>query len=492
MKYFFVVCLGCLILASIFTQMMAPESKSDKPIVYWVTDPNPARELQIQTCSEWQKKNNIPEFEAKVDTANMDKSKVIIQAVSGVASDVIDHAGGSAMRFYHEINFLEDLTDAGLKLGFDPSKTYKAIIPEITIDGRQYVFPCNVTAPLFWINKATFKKYGVELPPKRWTLEQFEELGKKFVEAGNKGRPRKDVFFADGSKTAIWYRSLGLDIYNETLSACIMDDPRYVKILRLEYKWTYDDHLLPSEADRQSFSTESGYGGSSLQLFNNGNYGMIFSGRYALIQMRKFGAMELTVVEPPHGGYPNTFTTTRAAGVYKAGKHKDLATYFIAYLASEDYNMNIVHDGDALPPNPEFTKSEEFLRPKDYPNEWGCHEMFTQAMDEIAIVNSASPFILQDVANRIISNYEKSYMSKICSAEEAAARTQKEVNNEIQLNLKDYPKMRPLYEERVALQKKIDEYRKAGKKVPLEWISNPFFRRYYVDMGWAETKAESK
>ena len=32
----------------------------------------------------------------------------------------------------------------------------------------------------------------------------------------------------------------------------------------------------------------------------------------------------------------------------------------------------------------------------------------------------------------------------------------------------------------------IDERRAKGQRVPLQWISNPFYRRYYQHMGWIE------
>jgi ABC-type glycerol-3-phosphate transport system substrate-binding protein len=168
------------------------------------------------------------------------------------------------------------------------------------------------------------------------------------------------------------WRSLGLSQYNETLTACTLDDPRTVRVLRLIYKWTYEDHIIPTLAERDSFATDAGYGGSTIQLFNSGNYALFPCCRYGLIQLRNFQKsrrekgqprLELAVVEPPHGGFPNASTGTRASAVYKGGRHQDLAKYFLAYLASEDYNLNIVRDSDALPPNPKYTRTEAYRRP---------------------------------------------------------------------------------------------------------------------------------
>jgi len=339
---------------------------------------------------------------------------------------------------------------------------------------------------LYWVNKDTFEKYDQPVPPRRWDFETFEKMGKAFVDAANKPGERRTVFYANGMPTDTMRRSLGLSTFNETLTACTLNDPRNVTVLKTLHKWTYDDHILPSAADQASFATESGYGGATLQLFNNGNYAMFRMGRYALIQLREFGALNLSVSEPPHGGFPNTSTGTRAGAVYIASKHKDLAKYFLAYLAGEDYNMQIVRDADALPPNPKYTVIDEFLRPKDYPNEWGCHEVFSEAADEIAIGGDYSPFVVPNTVSRIHTEATEAFMSDIATAEDASKIAADQIDDEIKRSLEENPKLRPLYEKLTKNQEKIDQLRADGRKVPLELIENPFHRRYYVFKGWAE------
>lgn len=561
MKYIFCSCLIVLIAASVVTALMSPEAQTSVPVLYWVTDPNPARTLQVETFHEWLDKHNYPRFELRVDTANASPSKMLIQGVSGVGSDIIGHCGGMRMRYFQKVGLLTDVTEWAQALGFGPSCTYQAMAPEITVEGRQYAFPCNVYAHMLWVNKGTFRRYGVPLPPQRWTFEEFEALGSMFVQAANQGNSRRTAFFANGANTRAWRRSLGLDVYNETLTRCILDDERAVRVLKLVHQWTYVDHILPSAADREAFATEAGYGGSTFQLFNSGNYAMVWCGRYALIQFREFGGLELAVSEPPHGGYPVTSTGTRAAAVYRGGRHRELGKYFLAFLASEDYNMNIVRDADALPPNPKYTEIDAYLRPlpllpdlqrifgydesesdrvaafadafyavtdtvdRDVPldvrslpappcpkgmsseeyeanleqfrndyesmlptyrNEWGCHEVFSKAAKSIAIPSSSSPFVLESVAWRHISQVEEAFMADRCSAEEAAKLMAERVNAEVERTLVENPKLRARHDELTRRQAEIDAYRRDGRPVPLEWVLNPFYRRYYKDMGWSE------
>jgi multiple sugar transport system substrate-binding protein len=571
MKYLFCSILAVLVVASIITYRMTPGVTGDVPMLYWVTDPNPARTLQVSTFQSWLKKNNYPRFDLAVDTANMTADKVLIQAVSGVCADIIGHTGGDNMRLRQAVGILEDVTDWARELGFGTDKTYPAMQPELTVAGRQYAFPCNVYAHMLWVNEETFEKHGLPQPPKRWTFQDFEDMGRKFVAAANEpGQPRM-YFFVDSLDITQMVRSLGLSRYNETMTRCSLDDPRMVEVLKLNYKWTYEDHIIPSRADRESFATNSGYGGATAQLFNSGNYAMYRSGRYALIQLREFslerrkdgkGPLRLRASEPPHGGFPNTSTGTRAAAVYKGGKHKDLAKYFLAYLASEAYNMNIVRDADALPPNPAFTTIAAYRQPlpllpdlseffdyskeekaklqafsqtfyavtdtyprdqeldakrfpappkpasmtqtdyeealakfrarynlllENYQEEWDCHEAFAEAMHDIAIPGSSSPFVLNAVAQRLVNEAVEGYMSdKIESAEATAQLMAETVNEEIVRTLEEDPSLAKQYDRLCKTQEQIDEYRAAGKKIPLTWITNPFYRTYYVAQGWAE------
>ena len=43
--------------------------------------------------------------------------------------------------------------------------------------------------------------------------------------------------------------------------------------------------------------------------------------------------------------------------------------------------------------------------------------------------------------------------------------------------------MMKAWEEDWALQQKIDAFKKEGKKIPVEWIKNPFYVKYYRDRG---------
>ena len=484
MKKLFLTALVLLLAASAGTYFTQPQAQSRVPVLHWITGTNPERVRDAVLFHDWLRENGHvtgdgrPIMELRLDTANRNVQKQIIQGVSGVGGDLMDLVGGGQLRYFHEMGLLEDVTEEADRMGFDTSRTFDAVVPDITIDGRQYMFPCNISAHLLWTNKDTFARYNQPLPPRRWTFETFEEMGRRFVEAANPPGEHQTVFYLSHLETRTVYRSLGLSAFNETLTRCTFDDPRFAEALATLYRWTYDYGILPSAADKESFSTEAGFGGAIVQLFNSGNYAMFPMGRYALVQLREFGDLDLGLVEPPYGQFPNTRLMCRGAVIYAGGDHRDLAAYFLEFLASESYNMRVVENADALPPNPVYTRTEAFRRPPDPPEEWGCHEPFAWAAEPIAIGGVYSPFVSEQTVRRAEDDALQVVMSELYSPEEAGRRAAERVNDEIQRNLHENPKLQPRYEELLKRQREIDALRAAGRPVPPDWIRNPFLKRY--------------
>jgi len=495
MKYLFLAIAVVLVVLAVGTYLSFPDVRTDRPVVYWVTDRNPAREQQVEIFHEWLKKNGHvdkdgnPVVELRLDVANRDPAKQIIQSVSGVGGDIMDVFNGQGMRLFQEMSIIQDVTDYATKYGFGMSQTYAALEPELLRDGRQYAFPCNVTALMYWVNVDVFEKYDMQLPPQRWDFETFERMAIEFRQKANPEgtRPSERKFFCNNVNPTLMHRSLGLSVFNETLTACDLDDERYARTLELQYKWIYDDNILPTPDDIDAFATQEGYGGSTMALFGRGNFALVSGGRYFLIRFRDFENLgELRVVEPPHGGFPNTSIGTRAATLYTGSDHPDLAALFMAYLASEDYNMHVVHDADALPPNPKYTRLPAFAEPAKYPNEKHAHRPFADAATSIAIGAVYSPFILRTKVNERIRFYSQDFTARRITAAQAGALTAEQIDQRIADNLRRKTHLQAEYDRRVAIQKQIDERLAAGQKVPAAWINNVFYRRYYAEQGMLE------
>jgi len=541
MKYLFLVIAVLLGLAGAGTYLSFPDMASPLPVLYWTTGPNPTRVRTTQLFHEWLIEQGhgqrhelttmaeldrfrgrgwtgeqrraivagnpdgkkvwaagttqadlplsviVPAFELRIDRATNDMRKRVIQGVSGVASTILP-TGGPNLHYMVQIGMIADMTEQARELGFTPEETYPALEPIMMVDGRQYAFPSNVSTLSYLVNKDVFREVGMDPPPQRWTVEQFERIGKELVARANPPGQRQEVYVAD-RMPAFWYRTFGVSTFNETLTHCTLDDPRVVRSLELEYKWTFVDHLLPSAAEISSFEVEGGMQGGLFQLIHDGHLAMFNTGRWALIEMRRMGGdVKLGFAEPPNDGVPCSLMTGHAIGVYEASPHKDLGAMFLAYLASDSYSRRVMRIADSLPPRPDIVELAEFKRPAAHPNEWTEHESLHHAFARDARENgiswSISPFVSVEQAHSEVWAMRGAVMSRVLSPEEAAAKAAQRVNREIRRSIEDNPSLRKLYDERRAIQEKIDQRRANGQAVPLEWIDNPYYRELYRRRGW--------
>jgi multiple sugar transport system substrate-binding protein len=358
------------------------------------------------------------------------------------------------------------------------------------VDGRQYTFPRNIVATMLWANRDVFAQYGIALPPRRWTIEEFDRIGREFVEAANPPERRDRVYFINHVPRLALRRSLGVDIFNETLTRCTLDDPRNVEMMRYLRKWVIEDKLVPTREAEQAFAADASGFRLRVSLFARGQYAMLSLGRWALILMRELPPVNLAVVEPFHGGFPNVDLAVGGVGVYAGSPHPEIAASFLGFLTSEAFNMTVVRSGDSLPPLPDYALTEEFKHPPDHPNEWGVHEVFAESALTIGLGQPRSPYVLPSVFSRIEGNAYDSLVADRISPEASAKQAAGRINHEIQISLESNPALRPAYEHGLALQRKIEAARAAGEPVPESWLLNPFHRAYYRAQGWLAESTE--
>lgn len=484
MKFVFAGIFAVLCLATAGDYISRPGVLTHKPVLYWITDVSEASVKDIDEFHRWLKRNDYPDFEVRLDSSASDVSKKLMQGVSGVGADIINLARDEPW-LLSSTGMLEDLTPYAQKHGFTPDATWEANEPTIVIDGKQIGFPRSVTIQAFFINVDLFRKLDLPLPPETWTLEKFESIGKEFVKAANPPGERQEVFFADIVNMQTIRRSMGLSVYNETMTRSNLDDPRAARAFELLYKWTYVDKILPSQAD-MDFYAGSGTTTARGQLFQQGKYALLTGGRYALVQMRESGIkMQLEAREAPHDHFRNALLGSGSTAIYLNSKHKELAAYLFEYFTSEEHNLLVARNADAIPPVPKYTETEEFLRPEEWPNEWPVHPFFADRVRTLAIGTSVSPFVLPTTGNRIERQVKQAMLSDVYTAEEACRIGAAEVNRQIEQNIDADPALRREYDRLVKVQKEIEHLREAGELVPLDMITNPFYRKYYVFRGWS-------
>jgi ABC-type glycerol-3-phosphate transport system substrate-binding protein len=493
MKVFFPTCLAVLAALSALLYWTLPERQGRLPVLYWVTQNDPVKRETIALFRDWLVAQGLPPVEVLIDNASQQKTgttgepKALIQGVSGMGGDLLD-VYLNQMELFQATGMLMDVTNIAPRQGFGPDVTYPAIRTDLVLEGRQYGFPRNVDVTMCWVNRDTFARYGLPEPPARWTMDEFEERGRRFVAAANPPGSRKRVFFLNRVWPPTLRRGLGLSTYNETGTRCTLDDPRNVEVLKRIYRWTVEERLIPTVQEQEALAADASGWDSSFSLFATGRFAMIYEGLWALIRLRPKGDFQLSAVEPFSGDFPNTEIGCGVVSVYAGSKHPELALQFLRFLASEPFNLLVARSGDSLPVLPRYAKADDY-HPHDHPGEWAAKDAFAKAGREIGIAASKSPFVLPSIVFRSDNEAIEAMLAGRMTPEEAAHAAASRVNTEIALRVQQDPTLRQRFKERMKIQQQIEARRAAGRPVPAAWISDPFHLAYYRAHGWLETEA---
>lgn len=489
MKLFFAACIVALSLGSALLYWTLPGKQSELPVIYWITQDDHNKQEIVTVFREWLRDEGLPDVDLRIDNTNQDATKKLVQGVSGVGADLMD-LYNFQQDLFPATGMLLDVTEEGKRLGFSADDTYPALRDEIVHGGRQYSFPRNTGVSLYWVNVGTFKKLGVPVPPFRWNSDEFEEIGRKFVAAANPPGTRQRAYFVNGVSRDVMRRGLGLANFNETGTFCTLDDPRNVAVMERVRRWQLEDRLMPTKEEDAAMAADISGAGSMFSHFDSGRYGMIYVGHWGFIMVRPRGTFELAAAEHPQDGFPNSEMGGGSVGVYAGSKHREHAVRFLQYLGSDHFNRLIVRQADSLAPLPRYAQTEEFLRPAGRENEWPVHQAFGRATAETGITVSKSPFVLQSVVYRLeLETFESMIAGRLTPAE-AAKQMGERINAEIQQAIRRNDRLRELYEERVATQRRIEAKRAAGEPVPVAWITDAFHRAYYQAQGWLEPEAQ--
>ena len=487
MRRLFCILLILLVLASLATWCMRRET-SERPVIVWTAGLSQDRVEQVAAFHKWMRANGYVDekgellFTVKLETAS--NQSTLIQAVSGMAGDLIDHV---PVKRFAPMGVLEDITDFARENGLDPAHNYAAAGDLLMYDGKQYAYPCNLAVRGLLCNVDLFRKYGMEPPPEAWTPEEFEAYGLEFIRRANAGRARQEVFFAGAMPGIILplARSMGGDLFNETLTAPALNTEPFEKALTLYQRWVTGLHLIPDAAEIASESTDaSSVNSEATPQLVSGRYAMITTGRYVNMDLRRFksGPVTLSFSQFPEYGFRNLVLTSRNTAIYKGSKYKEYAKIFLLFLASREYNDLIIRDSDGLPPNPEWAvDNPEYHTPPGREYEGNLHTNELKWAQTVALPESFSPYYpLAD--DRIDYAYER-VAGGLSTPAEALALANRSIAHSIRETVNGTASLRERYARDCELQKKIDECKDSGRKIPAEWIRNPFHLSYYRERG---------
>lgn len=493
MKKLFLIVFLTLGTASALLKWTEPDRGSSVPVLYWITQDDSTKRETIKRFDQWLRDNDLPLCEVRIDNVNQDATKKLAQGLAGVGADLMDIYSTQLEQFANS-GMLLDVTEPAKRLGYSPSATYPALRSDLIIGGRQYGFPRNTGGAMIWINRETFAAHDIEEPDFLWNWDEFERIGKEFVDSANPPGVRQRSYFVQVVPVLLLRRGLGLSVFNETMTRCTLDDPRNAEVMRRFKRWTNDLHLVPTLAEKTAMTADSSRASDGdFYLFSKGRFATLYLPRWALIRLRPLGKMDLRVVMPPTSGFMNMEFSCGIIAGYTGTKYPEHVERFQQFLTSERFNMLVVTSGDSLPPVPKYAQTEEFLLPKEHPEEAGLGEVFAQAAPTYGIPVCRSPFVPSDVISRASTGIDTSVSDAVVAGRvdpaDAGRIVAERVEQEIALNIEHNPELRSEYERLLKVQAKIDALRAEGKKVPADWITNPFLLAYYRDKGWLEEEA---
>ena len=448
MKQAFVLCAVVFVAMYVGAQATLDHPKDDGIVrLHWATDPNPARNVQMALFDRM-----YPGLTASVDpSAGGDTSKVLVQCATGTGPDLID-ASPDSMHTLVDAGILLDLTPYAKPMGFDPSRTYPSIAQGLEIDGRQYRFPRNVWANCVIYNKQIFDDHGVPYPKPNWTYDDFIRTSKLLL-----SRPAKSgqthIPIANYSNVGLYEDLLvghGGRLFTPDGLRSALDSPESVAALQNYYDMMYRDKIIPTPADSAAMSSQGGWGSGGINWFSEGKAAMIVIGRWYIIQLPNFPALEGhlgAALLPRIDGRPSSGVgDSGAVGINAKSPHWRQALRFLQFLASPQYSKIIVDDGDSLPPNPRLATSGKALADDLIPDP-AFHAPFVQAIRNARPLDY-SPFIDATEVSRWIGEYVEKVENRLLTPSQALHALAAQINGQIQLNLERRPDLQKLYEQR--------------------------------------------
>lgn len=263
-------------------------SLAEVPTLVWSTDDNPARPLQCALFRRWHLREYGEPIDIITDPSNRDITKAIVQCVAGAGPDVIEAYGPAQLQQIVATGLAYDVTEQARQRDFGVDRVFRTAVPSISIDGRQYGFPCNIGYTVLFYHRDLFRRAGIGEPPRTWSFAELAGVCDRLVESGVVERPFVYVNFTPWDMTL----SLGIDFVGEDLVASRFDRPESVAALQTYVDLVYERKISPTPAEAASKATSGGanmnadaQSASASAFFMNKDAAMVIDGRWQYVSM---------------------------------------------------------------------------------------------------------------------------------------------------------------------------------------------------------------
>lgn len=394
----------------------------------WVTTDDSTRREQVEMFNR-----ENPDLWMTLDPGNFHMEKIIVQSLAGVGPDVFDVAGRYVLYGFVEAGITLDLTEIAAANGFGAGETWPAVAGALRINGRQYAFPSNVYGTVLFYNKAVFDRYGVPYPPRRWTWDEFVELGTHLT---RKARAGGDGCFA--AMGLHWYELVlqaGGRMYTADGTRCVLDGPESQEAFRFYYDLMYTHHLMPTPPQQASMSAEGGLTADFIGWFGAGRLAMVRLGSWGVRVLQRYEHLrdKIGVCHLPYKRRAVSLIGAKTCAINRGSANREGAVRFLRYLASETYNRQVVRSRDSLPPVPGYVDAGDAFS-----------AIVSEAIEH-GVVAEVSPLINPLVALRLVGSEIELMLAGVKGPQQACIDAAGAVNGRIYRNLIKYETFRMRY-----------------------------------------------
>lgn len=442
MRLFFYLTFAGLILLSIIAVIIKPKAQvNNKTQIVWVVDDNPARRDQINTFNE-----NYPDCHLRLDPANTDTAKVIVQSLAGVGPDLFTCYDGFSLSGYVRAGIAWDITDRLPELGIDIDKdVWHGGRQTFMQEGRVYGFLNNAAVDAMWFNKDIFDKYNVPYPKGSWTWEQFIPIAQKLTIKDESGKVKQFGFLSDWRCWQDILLQFNGRFYNESGTKCVVDSPEGIAMAQFIHDLIYKYKVAPNPQEEAAMSTQGGWGTGTITFFGGGRGAMAIGGRWWLCILRSYKNLNLGVVEMPYAKKRVFFGYGRGTLINAHSPRREEALKFIKYMSEKPYNDLINKQADALSPMKKYCYTDEFLHNPEHPEE--DYNDVWRDVANYGVPEQISPFVNGYVANRIFQGQFDLLKANEKSPGDAMREAARQINREIRKAIEKDPSLKKLYNE---------------------------------------------
>ena len=331
MKRFFTICLLCLFLTG-----CGNKDKSVTNITFSTWGSASEMSILKPIISDFEKEN--PDI--KVNLQHIPQNyfqKIHLLFASNLEPDVI---------FINNLNLpvysnrLADLSDV-----IDKKTYFKQGVEALSVDGKVYAVPRDISVLMIYYNKDLFDICGVKYPSRDWTLADLENISKKLTNKNTFGISYEpDIYYA------LPYIGYFLNGANDVLQS---DSKEFKDGISFYKGLAFKSHYAPTPSEVGSLTLA--------QMFLKQKTAMHLSGRWLTPKYRESSTFRWDVVN-----FPDCTAPSDASGwaISKASKHKKEALKFVLYLASKQNIEKMTADGLIIPARVDVANSPAFLSGK--------------------------------------------------------------------------------------------------------------------------------